>query len=123
MPRAEEHADLALGRQRAPVAPDAGPFAFLVRRLGKCAGDFNVARIHPFVEQVDGLALARRPRRRRSGSGRGKFAVLLEVVLRVEQRLAQLCFLGRVGGLADAVIEICGFEHKLQYLSQGSAPD
>ena len=89
------------------------PLAFLVRRLGECAGE-DVARIHPFVEQVDGLALARAVDAGDQDQY-GKATLLLEVlevILGIEQRLAQPCFLGPVGGLADAVIEICGFEHE-----------
>ena len=71
--------------------------------------DFDVARIHPFIKQIDHLALAR-ALNTGDQDQRGEFAVLLEVVLRIEQRLTQLqreCLLlaERLGELEKTWIE------------------
>ena len=58
VPGAQEEADPPLRRQVAPEAPVLRPLALLVRRRAVCPRH-QPARIHPFVEQVDDLALAR----------------------------------------------------------------
>ena len=58
----------------------------------------NMPWIHPLIEQIDGLTLAGAFDARDQDQHR-KAALLLEVVLGVEQCLAQLCFLAAVGGL------------------------
>ncbi|MNS58652.1 hypothetical protein D3C72_915790 [compost metagenome] len=57
VPGAEDDAGAALGRQVVPVAPErrAVQFVAFARAIGERP---DMARIHPFVEQVDGGALA-----------------------------------------------------------------
>ena len=57
IPGAVEDPHPPLGRQQAPVAPHIGSLQLFVRRLGQAMG-LDVARIHPLVERVHGLALA-----------------------------------------------------------------
>ncbi len=101
MPGAEKHANLAFGRQRAPVTPDARPFVFFVRRLGKSA-DLNMAGIHPLVEQIDHLTFACTLYTGNQDQ-RGKFSVLLEIVLCIEQSLPELRLFTLVERLVDAM--------------------
>ena len=101
MPAAEKNADLALGRQCAPIAPDARAFILFIGGFGKSA-HFNVPGIHPLTEQIDRFTLAR-ALNTRDEDQRGEFAALLQVVLRIEQRFAQLRLFTLVSRLLDAV--------------------
>ena len=58
IPGRHEQADLALGRQVAPIAPVFRPFALLVRGLA-IGPRHDPAWVHPFIDQVDRLVLAR----------------------------------------------------------------
>ncbi len=84
VPGTEEHADLALGRQRAPEAPHRGTLALLVRHFAHGVR-LDVARIHPLVEQVHRLALARAIHAADQDDDR-EFAFLRQIELRVQQR-------------------------------------
>ena len=64
--------------------------------------DFDMPRIHPLVEQVDHLALAR-AFNAGDENQRGEFAVLLEIVLRVEQRLPQFRLFAFISGFFNAM--------------------
>jgi hypothetical protein len=64
----------------------------------------DLARVHPLVEQVHGLALARALDAGDHDQHR-KPAVHLQIVLRVEQRLAQLRLLAPERRLVDAVLQ------------------
>ena len=57
IPRVQEKAEAAPGRQLPPESPLLGPLALLVRGIAERPRR-NPARIHPGVEQVDGLAFA-----------------------------------------------------------------
>ncbi len=109
VPAAEENADPAFRRQRAPEAPLRRALALLVGRLCEGAGD-DVARIHPLVQQVDRFALARALDAGDDDQD-GETAVLLEIELRLEQRVAQLRRFAAVGRLVDLVPEIRRLEH------------
>ena len=120
VPGTEKDADLALGRQRAPEAPQRRPLVLFVRGVEECAGE-DVARVHPLVEQVHRLALAR-ALDTGDQDEHGKAPVLLQVVLRIEQRLAQFRRLAPVNRLVEVVLEIRRFKHGLWILRQhGSA--
>ncbi len=109
VPRTGEDADLALWRQRTPVAPHVGARALLVARLGKRQRR-DVARIHPRIQQVDGFALAAAVDPADQYDDR-EFLLLQHVVLDVEQRRAQLGNFGLEGFLVDDVAEFCRFKH------------
>jgi hypothetical protein len=70
----------------------------------------DVTRVHPGIEQVHCLALAR-PLHPGKQDEHGKTPVLIEVVLRIEQGFAQLSLLALVGGLIDLVFEIGRIKH------------
>ena len=120
VPGAEEDADLALGRQRAPEPPMRGPLALLVRRLRRtpCVWMWR-GSIHSLSRLTVSLLPA--PSTPGDQDQHGKAALLLEVELRVEQRLPQLRFLAAVDGLVDVVLEIGGFEHGYVILPQHAA--
>ncbi len=86
MPGAEEDADCPLGRQRLPEAPEMRPLALFVGGLGEAVRQ-HVPRIHPVVQLVDRLALARAFDAGDEDEHR-EAAVLLEIVLGVQEPLA-----------------------------------
>ena len=95
VPGAEHHADVAVGRQVAPVAPHGRARALLVVGLAVGVG-VQVARVEPFVEPLDRLALAGAVGARDQDQHR-EAAPLLQLELDVEQRLAQAGLLGLEG--------------------------
>ena len=109
VPRAEEDPELALGRKRLPVPP--------VRRLLRLlAGGHahrprrDVARVHPRVQQVDRLALARAIDAADDDDDR-KRRLLQDGSLRLQQRGAQRRDLLVVRLLVDDVTELGCLEH------------
>jgi hypothetical protein len=108
VPAAKEDADLALGRQRLPVAPHgrAGQFFGGGRVKGHGA---DVARVHPFIEQVHRLALAR-PAHAGDEDDHRKVAPLGKLHLRFEQRRAQLRLHLLVFALGKFVSDFCRFK-------------
>jgi hypothetical protein len=110
VPGTEEDADSALGRKRLPETPHLGPRALDVGELAEGArGD--VARIHPFVQQVDGLALAGAVDAVHQDH-HGKLPPFEQLVLEREQALAQLGLLALELGLSELVADLGGFEHR-----------
>src|SRR5208282_1902447 len=83
VPRAEQNANVAFGRQRAPVAPHAWPLALLVGHLTEGMSK-DVPRIHPFVEDIDGFTFACAIDAADDDNDR-KALVLEQVVLRLKQ--------------------------------------
>jgi len=109
VPRVHEDAEAPARRQRAPVAP-CERTRFLFRRAGTERAGADESRIHPFVELVRGFAApaalqSADQHQDRAASRFGHF------VLPIEQRLAQLGFLARIGGLGDSVADFRRFEH------------
>ncbi len=86
VPGAEEHAGLALGRQRPPEPPHRRVHRLVRRRRGK-AGDLDMARVHPLVQQIHRLALAAAVDAGDQDQ-RGEALLAQQVVLRQDQRLA-----------------------------------
>ncbi len=101
VPVAEEDAGMPLRRQPPPEAPGRG-----VRQLFVAghieAVDPNQPGVHPLVEQLDGLALAR-PFDTVDQDQNRELRLGLEPVLRLQERLAQVRHCGIVGGLVDGV--------------------
>ena len=121
VPVAEEDAGLPLGRHPSPVTPCRRMRKLLVAGYIE-AVDANQARIHPFVEQLDRLALAR-PFDPVDQDQHRKTRLLTEPVLRVQQGLAQERHFGVVGGLVDAVADFRRLEHRfLQVFIAGRFP-
>ena len=109
VPRTEEHADVALSRQRSPEGPhERTPAVGAITRFEGLGAD--MARVHPFVEEVDGLALAGAIDTAHEDE-HGKIGFLQQPELRVQQRLAEFRFFALVAGLGDAVADFGGFEH------------
>ena len=119
VPRAEEDANAALGRQLAPEVRHRRVPALVLGRLGQGVGG-DVARVHPFLEQVDGLALAGAVHAVDEDE-HGKARRVEQLVLRPEQRLAQLRQLALVGALVDRVAKLGGFEHDVGAWCQPTA--
>jgi len=69
-----------------------------------------VSRVHPSVEQIDGLALARTVHAADDDDDR-KPVRLREIVLRIEQRFAQPRLLACIPRLVDRVTELGRLEH------------
>jgi len=109
IPVAEQDADFSLLRKRAPVTPHCRALALLVRWFAESLGA-DVARVHPFVQQVDRFPLAAAVDAADQHDYR-EASVLEQVVLRIEQGLAQLRLLAGVGALRYRVPQFGGFEH------------
>src|SRR5262249_40540289 len=101
--------DLAFGRKRAPKAPHRGPLDLLFGRRAHRVR-LDVTRIHPFVEEIDGLPLARAIDAPNEDDDR-KSARVFESVLRVEQRRAERRHLLIVDLFVDAVTKLRRLEH------------
>jgi hypothetical protein len=71
----------------------------------------NVARVHPFVEQVHGLALAGAVHAADQDDDR-EFGLLRQIELRIQQVFAQFGFFLVVGLLVDLVSELGRFKHE-----------
>jgi hypothetical protein len=69
-----------------------------------------MARIHPFVQQVHRLALARAVEAADEDQQR-EFGLFEQPVLRLQERLAQRGLLAAVARLADAMSYFSRFEH------------
>ena len=83
IPVSKQYADLPLGRQGAPEAPHEWPLTlFFGRSIESVRND--MPRIHPFVEQVHGLALARAVDAVHQHH-RGERLELLHIELRIQQ--------------------------------------
>ena len=109
IPRAEEDAGLSLGRQVAPEMPHRRMLALFLGRLAQRVGG-DVARIHPLLQQVDGLALAGAVHAVDEDE-QGEFGAVQQLVLRLKQRLAQPGKLAFVDVLLDRMAKLGGFEH------------
>src|SRR6185436_8976710 len=109
VPRVHEDADLAFRRQRAPITP-CGRVRFFLRRGRTERQHADVAGIHPRGELIRGFAAAAAldaGDEHKHGTAPG----LRQIVLRVEERLAQLRFLALVFLLRYPVTDLRGFEH------------
>ena len=109
VPVAEQHADLALGRQGAPEAPHEGTLALLVGGFAEGIGK-DVARVHPGVEQIDRLPLARALHAIDQDQHR-KLVELADIVLGVQQVGTQPGRDAVITRLVDLVAQFGGFEH------------
>ncbi|MNZ55557.1 hypothetical protein D3C78_734860 [compost metagenome] len=109
VPVAEEDADLPLGRQPAPETPLRWARELLVARLEE-ALHLDQARVHPFVEQLDRLALAR-PFDTVDQDQHREARLLLQLELSFQQRLAQFDDRLLVGFLVDRMADLGGLEH------------
>ena len=109
VPGPEQDPDLAFGRQRAPIAPHRRSFGFLVRRIVEGVR-VDVARIHPFVEEVDRLALARAAYARNE-QDHWKLAELGKPELGVQQIDPQLRLDALVLPLGQLVSQLRRLEH------------
>lgn len=103
VPGTEEHADLTFRRQGAPKTPHGRTLAFLLRHFGHRMG-LDMARIHPFVEQVDRLPLACAIHPADQDNDL-EFPLFRQVELRVEQVLAQLRNFLFIGFFVNSVSE------------------
>lgn len=121
VPRAEEDADAPLRRQPLPETPHGRPRALLVAGLVERVRD-DVARVHPLVEQVDGLALAC-AFDATDEYQHGELLLLEHPVLRGEQGLAQLRLLLLPGGFVDFVGDGGGLEHATRLVQASAKTD
>ena len=109
VPGTEEDADGTLGRQGTPETPHGRARSFFVGHLAHRMHP-DMTRVHPLVQQVDGLALAGAVHPSNQDDDR-KFAFLCQIELRVEQFLAQFGDFDVVFSLVDLVSQFSGFEH------------
>ncbi len=109
VPGAGKDADAPLGRQTAPVAPHGRALALLVGRQRERQRG-NETRVHPFVQHVDGLALAGAILPADQHHHRN-LLVLLQADLGLQQRCAQGGDGGLESRLVDLVANFCGFKH------------
>ncbi len=103
IPGAEKDADPPLGGEHAPEPPHRRTFAFLVGGLAHAVGA-DVAGIHPFVQQVGGLAAARAIHAAHEDDDR-EARLLEEVHLCFQQGFPQDGHFLGVGFLIDFVAE------------------
>jgi len=82
---------------------------FLVRRLAE-RGNADVARVHPFIQQIDGFTLAGAVDAGDQDHHR-KSAIQEQVILHIQERFAQPRHLERVRALGDGMSQLCRFEH------------
>ncbi|RMN28854.1 hypothetical protein ALQ62_05520 [Pseudomonas coronafaciens pv. zizaniae] len=118
VPVAKENAHAPLGRQLSPVPPGRRVRQFFVGLLVEGAHLYQ-ARVHPFVEQFDGLALAS-----------AFYAIdqhndlppglLVKVYLRFQQRLAQLGQGRLVGFIVNGMTDFSRFKHAQLLMGGGS---
>ncbi len=109
VPGTEQDADLSPGRQRAPISPHPRALALFIGGRAERMRQY-VARIHPCVQNVDRLAFARAIHAADNDND-GERLVRQQLVLDLEQRFAQRGFRAFIGAVADAVADLCGFEH------------
>src|SRR5665647_971983 len=109
MPGPEQNADLAAWRQRAPETPHVGPLTLFVRGVGKCVR-LDMTGIHPFVEQIDRLALTG-PIDPADHDDHGKTPLLRKVILSIDEILTQFWNLAIIRLLVDLVPQFCRFKH------------
>ncbi len=102
------------GGSASPVAPHRRAIALLVRGGVEGARE-DVARVHPLVEQVDGLALAR-PAHPGDQDDHRERAVFFQAVLDIQQVGAQLRHRAIENGLRDPATKFRGLEHALAIL-------
>ena len=130
MPGAEQDPHPPLRRQRTPVAPHARTLAFLVRHLAERGGD-DVPRVHPFVQDVERLALPGTVHAADDDHHR-ELGLRQQVVLQRQQARAEQRLLAVIIRLGNLVAEFSRFEHvprlsplRPQWPLQGSrtAPD
>ena len=109
VPGTGEDTDLALGRQGTPVTPHdrAGGLLVARRRKGQRR---DVSRIHPRIQEIDGLSLAAAIDPGNQDDDR-KLLFLQDIVLNIEQGGAQFRHLLPKGFLVDLVSQLCRFEH------------
>ena len=86
VPGTEKQSDSPSGWQRPQIAPERRPLAFFIGRRPPGAGH-DPARVHPFVQQVGGLAASRRVETGQHDDDRERCRPP-KVVLYPEQRLA-----------------------------------
>src|SRR6185369_10092225 len=107
---AEKYADLSPGWERPPEPPHPRALKLLVGWCIKCAC-LNMAGVHPLVENIDRLPLARAIDTGNDDDYRE--IGLLEIELGIEQRLPQLGHLLPVPLLVDFVPELRRLKHRL----------
>src|SRR5207237_392897 len=103
--------------KRAPEAPHRWMRGFLVGRMTECMR-VNVTRVHPFVEQIDGLAFAGSVSSAHDDNNR-RARRPEKLVLSFEQRLAKLGLFALVATLVERVTKLRGFEHGMSLLCDG----
>ena len=109
VPGVHQDADLALRRQRAPIAP-CGRSRGLFGSAWAERDHVNVPRVHPFGQLVGRFSAtpALDPgddQEQRTAAG------LRQIELGVEQQLAELWLLARINPLGNRVADFGGFEH------------
>ncbi len=109
VPVAEENPHSPFGRQHAPVAPRRWPGEFFIGLLVEGA-HFDQARVHPFVEQLDRLALAR-PFDAVDQDDHRKALLLLQLELRFQQGFTQRRDRRLISVFVDGVTDFSGFKH------------
>ena len=109
IPRAHEQAHLAVGREREPEAPERRAFTLVLGKLVERPVD-DAPGIHPRVEELNRLALARAIGPAEQDDERK--ACGLEQALGVQQFPSQLRHLGLVVRLRDRPTRLCCFEHR-----------
>ena len=85
IPGTQEQADVTFWRQITPESPVFRPVALFIRRIVVGPGD-QPARIHPLIEDINGVALAGSINTGKQDDDR-KTAVYPEICLRLEQGL------------------------------------
>ena len=109
VPVTEENPHATRGRQHPPITPGRWSCQFLIRLLVE-GTDLDQTRVHPFVEQLDRLALAGAFDAIDQDDHRETF-LLLKFELRFKQGFAQRRHLGVIGFFVDGVTDFSGFKH------------
>ena len=110
IPRTKQNTDVAFGRQHLPKAVQLGVLQCLAAGQRAKSLGADVARIHPLVENVDRLTLARTIHTVDQNDHR-RFGLLQQTVLRVQQRFAQFGGLLFEGFFVDAMPNFCRLKH------------
>ena len=109
IPCTDEDADCALGRQNPPVSVHTWAFKLLIGQIPQGVGLY-VARIHPLVEDVDGLTFAGTVHPGHQNNYR-ELLCLQQIELSIQQRFTKPGDLPLPFCLTDLVANLRGFKH------------
>ena len=109
VPSAEEDADVARARERLPEAPHRGVSP--LHAVGPIERvRLDVPRVHPLVERVESVPLARRLEAADDDDD-GECLLAKDLGLRAQESFPEVMDLGVVCLCVDLVPQLCGFEH------------